>query len=553
MKVALLSLLGAATAACGAAISASSSATATTTSPTSSYTPVLPPKTVPTGVPVPGDYSGPLRPQLHFSPPAGWANDPNGMFRDTSGLYHFYYQHNPLEAIAANQHWGHATSRDLYHWTNEPIALFPPNSTSGVFSGGIVIDANNTSGFFGNVTGESDNVVAIYTLNTPTDQVQAIGYSLDGGYSFTQLDEPIIDLHTLQFRDPKIFWHAPTSLWILSVALPQDFTIAFYTSENLREWEHASNFTNHGLLGLQYECPNLIQVPIKGREEELVWVLYLSINPGAPLGGAIGQYFIGDWNGTHFEAIDGAARIADFAKDNYATQFFGETAPGEAISIAWASNWQYGQETPTGAEGWRSSMSLPRRAYLTNATRIGPVLVSEPYQLSTVFNSSILEGGADSVLVNSSGVEVDFSSVPSGAVYFDLNITLPTNRTLIPKTAKLNVTFTASGSSLNETFATGYEFGLADGGFAWIDRGKTKGFENPFFTDKFSHASASLAYRIEGVLDRTIFELFLDDATYSATTTLYPTSPLDGLRVVAGDMPEDAEVRLAVWGLNGTW
>ena len=34
-------------------------------SPTSSY--VEP--TVPTGTPIPGDYSGPLRPQIHYSPP----------------------------------------------------------------------------------------------------------------------------------------------------------------------------------------------------------------------------------------------------------------------------------------------------------------------------------------------------------------------------------------------------------------------------------------------------------------------------------------------------
>ena len=42
---------------------------------------------------------------------------------------------NPNEMIAGNQHWGHATSRDLYHWENQKIALFPANSTEGIFSG----------------------------------------------------------------------------------------------------------------------------------------------------------------------------------------------------------------------------------------------------------------------------------------------------------------------------------------------------------------------------------------------------------------------------------
>lgn len=47
---------------------------------------------VPTGTPVPGDYSGALRPQIHFSPPSNFMNDPNGCFVDANGTWHLYYQ-----------------------------------------------------------------------------------------------------------------------------------------------------------------------------------------------------------------------------------------------------------------------------------------------------------------------------------------------------------------------------------------------------------------------------------------------------------------------------
>lgn len=47
---------------------------------------------VPTGTPIPGNYTGPLRPQVHFSPPEHFMNDPNGMFVDANGTYHLYYQ-----------------------------------------------------------------------------------------------------------------------------------------------------------------------------------------------------------------------------------------------------------------------------------------------------------------------------------------------------------------------------------------------------------------------------------------------------------------------------
>jgi len=88
---------------------------------------------------------------------------------------------NPTDVVAGNQHWGHATSQDLYHWENQKIAIFA-TETSQIFSGSAVIDVSNTSGFFPNQT---NGVVAIYTLNTPTEQVQEIAYSHDGGCQFT--------------------------------------------------------------------------------------------------------------------------------------------------------------------------------------------------------------------------------------------------------------------------------------------------------------------------------------------------------------------------------
>jgi beta-fructofuranosidase len=47
---------------------------------------------VPTGSPVPGHYNGVLRPQVHYSPPQYFMNDPNGMFLDANGTWHLYYQ-----------------------------------------------------------------------------------------------------------------------------------------------------------------------------------------------------------------------------------------------------------------------------------------------------------------------------------------------------------------------------------------------------------------------------------------------------------------------------
>ncbi|EKG18834.1 Glycoside hydrolase family 32 [Macrophomina phaseolina MS6] len=468
-------------------------------------------------------------------------NDPNGCFLDANGTWHLYYQYNPTATVAGNQHWGHATSQDLYHWENQQIAIFPPNNVSNIFSGSVVVDVNNTSGFFPD---QDNGVVAIYTLNTPTKQVQDIAYSYDGGYTFIPYENnPVIDSTSTQFRDPKVIWYEDH--WVMVIAYSQDFVIGIYTSTDLKEWTHASNFSHAGLLGLQYECPNMVEVPVNGTDETM-YVLTISINPGAPLGGSITEYFPGHFNGTHFTAVDAAARIADFSKDNYAGQFFyGTPAGSDAISIAWASNWQYTQVVPTGSEGWRSAMSLPRRNYLANITRVGWTLVSEPYDLAPVIGEEI---GSNDALGNGSLV-VDYSDVASNAIYFEVNAT-----GLVGAASTATLNFSALSPVSGESVSGGYFLG-GDNAF-WLDRGKTRGFDNPFFSDKFSVSQLldpSGVWNLKGVIDRSIIEVFLDRSTYSATATFFPVQPLTLFSVRAADLPAGAQVSVAVYGLESVW
>jgi len=243
-------------------------AQSTTNSSTSTTTSIFN-QDVPTGTPVPGDYAGALRPQVHFSPPKGFMNDPNGCFVDANGTWHLYYQcrpsaslkqqswfklDNPTADIAGNQHWGHATSQDLYTWENQQIALFPTES-SQIFSGSVVIDVNNTSGFFPNQT---NGVVAIYTLNTRYEQTQDIAYSYDGGYSFEKYAQnPVLAVGSSQFRDPKVVWYEDH--WVMVIAYVSWISFDKYKSDILASHKSLSlGYSHHRISKLGHMLRTLV-------------------------------------------------------------------------------------------------------------------------------------------------------------------------------------------------------------------------------------------------------------------------------------------------------
>ena len=64
------------------------------------------------------------RPQFHFTPKAHWMNDPNGMVYQ-NGVYHLFFQYYPDSTVWGPMHWGHATSKNMIDWEEQPIALYP--------------------------------------------------------------------------------------------------------------------------------------------------------------------------------------------------------------------------------------------------------------------------------------------------------------------------------------------------------------------------------------------------------------------------------------------
>ncbi len=491
-------------------------------------------------------YSEQYRPQVHFSPPSGWMNDPNGMVF-FEGEYHLFYQYYPDSTVWGPMHWGHAVSNDLMHWENLPIALYP-DSLGFIFSGSAVVDANNTSGF-----GKEGKpaMVAIFTLHDMKGQKagkkdiesQGIAYSLDKGRTWTKYaNNPVLKSPgTPDFRDPKVSWNAEAKRWIMTLAVGDH--VCFYSSPNLKEWSLESEFGKGiGAHGGVWECPDLFQLPVTGKPDKKKWVLIVNINPGGANGGSATQYFVGEFNGHKFTNESTDIQWADQGKDNYATVTFSNIpdSDGRRISIGWMSNWQYANVVPTGV--WRSAMTLPRELKLISENN-KYMMISEPVKELQVLRERKTEL-KPAVVKDKLEVEHQFSQ-PVLPIELDLKFSLPGAGASTDFGLELY-------NTKGENLLIGYD--KTKGEF-YINRTKAG---NSNFSKDFNgiHVSPSVlnasTIDMHLIIDAASVELFAMNGKVVMTEIFFPTEEFSNIRLYSknGDVQLDSG---SVYKLNSIW
>ncbi|MDW8809134.1 GH32 C-terminal domain-containing protein [Streptomyces scabiei] len=325
-------------------------------------------------------YTETYRPQFHFTPEKNWMNDPNGLVY-YKGEYHLFYQYNPSGNGWGDMSWGHAVSKDLVHWEELPLALSHDDKEM-VFSGSAVVDENNTTGFG---TKRNPPMVAIYTRHDKSTgiQSQALAHSTDLGRTWTRYQgNPVIDIGSKDFRDPKVQWYAPTQSWLMTVSLSAEHKVRFYSSKNLKEWTRLSDFGPAGATGGVWECPDLFPLPVDGDKGNTKWVLVVNINPGGIAGGSAAQYFIGDFDGTTFTAEDNGTYTppAGTVEQGFEDTGFGSwTATGTAFGPGPAAGTLDGQRTVSGFDGKGLANSFHSGDATTGTLTSPSFTVDSPY------------------------------------------------------------------------------------------------------------------------------------------------------------------------------
>jgi levanase/fructan beta-fructosidase len=281
-------------------------------------------------------------------------NDPNGLVWH-KGEYHLFYQHNPVGTEWGHMSWGHAVSKDLLNWEHLPVAILEGDDGM-IFSGSAISDG--------------DDIVAIYTRHTETNQAQCIARSTDNGRTFVKYENnPVLDESKKDFRDPKVFKYQDH--WIMCAAQPHDHQISFYKSADLINWKHLSDFGPAAAISGVWECPDLFPLKIDGEE---VWVLIVSLSPGGLYGSGT-QYFIGDFDGTTFVSrySTDQPRWLDYGKDNYAGVTFNNEPNKKRIFVGWMANWTDVKNHPE--TSWTTQMTIPRELGLAKVN--GLIVVTQ--------------------------------------------------------------------------------------------------------------------------------------------------------------------------------
>jgi len=421
---------------------------------------------------IPAAEADPARPTFHYRPPAQWMNDPNGPIF-IGGWYHLFYQFNPYGDQWGNMHWGHARSEDLVHWEELPIALWPSKSKGEdhVFSGSTYRDASGMPRiFYTSISG-----------SRPPEQWTAT--PVDGELIHWEKPEfnPVVSEKTLdatqidEWRDPFIF-RENNEVYMLTGGAQEGLgVVAIFRAQNgeLTDWEYVGIFFSHPTASL-IECPNLAR--IDGR-----YVLFISIEGRVDaIGGEI------DSSTMRFVA-ENETTVED---GSYASQLV-RKADGRWVHLAWVRMNEH--------RGWNGVMALPNDLSLSSSGQLvtKPVKALERLRGEKItMKNGDLMGQLDlSPHVKGNALEViaEIDLRKSTSIRFELSDTAAAvydvaSRTLtIPNRRPLVIRGTEKGGSLKLHF----------------------------------------------FLDRTVMDVYADDYTVAATSSVELGDPERGLRIFA--------------------
>ncbi|WP_277212676.1 glycoside hydrolase family 32 protein [Isoptericola croceus] len=311
----------------------------------------------------------PHRPRFHFVSPAGWLNDPNGVGQ-WNGTYHLFYQYNPYSPVHARIHWGHATSTDLVHWDDQPVALVPSDDgadADGCWSG-VLVDDDGTP-------------TIVYSGRRGGRELPCVAIGSDDLRTWAPLAEnPVIrsapaGVDITAYRDHCVWREGGRWRQLVGSGIAGRGGTAFlYDSDDLRSWTYVGPLLvgdaavgspeDPDWTGTMWECVDLFDVDGTDALVFSAWddgVTHHSL------------YWTGSYVGDTFSP-ERLGRLDYGGRYFYAPQSFRDEA-GRRVMFGWLQEGR--PDEATVLAGWSGAMSLPRQVTMADDRTLVQAPVAE--------------------------------------------------------------------------------------------------------------------------------------------------------------------------------
>lgn len=387
------------------------------------------------------------RPNYHFTAPQHWMNEPHAPIY-YNGKYHLFYQFNPAGPFWHQIHWGHATSKDMIHWEDRPIALSPTEGTAardGVWSGSATYDENGVPVLFytaGHDEMMPNQMTGMARAADPND-VNLHDWNMNPNPVTIQeehIDTPKGKVMFGQFRDPYVWkdgdkWYQLVGSGVEAAG----GTALLYTSEDLEHWKYEKPLiigdkVNYPRTGDVWELPFL--VPIKNDEtNEQKYVFMISpyfMNP-SPDAARFTFYWIGTWDREKLEFIPDSEepKMFDYGEHFTGAQGFVDEK-GRTIVTSILQDRR--SEAEKYQSGWAHGAGMPLEIYLNDKHDLGIRPIKEVQslrkeELASIENATMDEANKQLEKIQSDQFEIELELDISNTKAAGLKLLKdPTNR-----------------------------------------------------------------------------------------------------------------------------
>ena len=290
------------------------------------------------------------RPLYHFVSPESTLNDPNGLCF-WQGRWHLFYQGYPLDD--PRQHWGHAISDDLIHWSDLPYAIYP-DPEDCCYSGTALV--------------EDDRVIAMYHGTKVGNMVALSSDPLLLNWSKVT-DAPVIPIP--QPSDPPVeysvfdpciwkkgdHYYALSGGWLPNGPARKQIRANFlFRSSDLENWDYLHPFVEddqYTVVGDDGACPYFWPIGDKH-----ILLMYSHMTGG--------QYLLGDYDTERDKFVVTDGGLFNFGPSTPSGVHAPSAVPDGDGGVIVIFNMNQGMPTRV----WNQIMSLPRRLSLDEDGRL---------------------------------------------------------------------------------------------------------------------------------------------------------------------------------------